>query len=143
MTFDTTKTAGGSLRRGWLDFARYHLGNRWVLLALGGLLLIIAGALNWGWLVAAGIAPVLVAVAPCAIMCALGLCGMKMMSGSNAAQDSPAPRSQLTDESSASTEGAASSADHLLSCCQGGAEASLPDKPADNSQRSMKGELHA
>src|SRR5258707_11968110 len=101
MTFDTAKTADGSLRRGWSDFARYYLGNRWVLLALGGLVLIIGGALNWGWLVAAGIAPVLVAVAPCAIMCALGLCGMKMMSGSNAAQDSPAPRSQFTDRPSA------------------------------------------
>jgi len=53
----------------------------------GRVVLIIAGALNWGWLVAAGIAPVLVAVAPCAIMCALGLCGMKIMSGSNAAQE--------------------------------------------------------
>src|SRR5258707_12886860 len=143
MTFDTGKTADGSLRRGWSDFARYYLGNRWVLLALGGLVLIIGGALNWGWLVAAGIAPVLVAVAPCAIMCALGLCGMKMMGGSNAAQESQAPRSQLTDESSASTEATTVSAPHLQSRCQGGAEASLPNKPADNSQRSMKGELHA
>src|SRR5258708_31458718 len=143
MTFDATKTADGSLRGGWSDFARYYLGNRWVLLALGGLVLIIAGALNWGWLVAAGIAPVLVAVAPCAIMCALGLCGMKMMGGSNTSQDSQALRSQLTDESSASPKAAAAPADHLLSCCQGDAEASLPNKPADNSQRSMKGELHA
>src|SRR6266446_5439867 len=122
MTFDTTKTADGSLGRGWLDFACHYLGNRWVLLALGGVVLIIGGALNWSWLVAAGIAPVLVAVAPCAIMCALGLCGMKMMSGSNAAQDSQALRSQLTDESSASTQATAVSAPHLQSCCQGGAE---------------------
>ncbi len=143
MTFDTTKTADGSLGRGWLDFACHYLGNRWVLLALGGVVLIIGGALNWSWLVAAGIAPVLVAVAPCAIMCALGLCGMKMMGGSNAAQESQAPRSQLTDESSASTQATAASADDLRSCCQGVAEASLPNKPADNSQRSMKGELHA
>ncbi len=128
MTFDTTKTADGSPGRGWLDFARHYLGNRWVLLALGGLVLIIGGALNWGWLVAAGIAPVLVAVAPCAIMCALGLCGMKMMSGSNAAQDSQALRSQLTDEPSASTKALNASADHLQSCCEGGAEASLPSK---------------
>jgi hypothetical protein len=143
MTFDATKTADGSLKRGWSDFARYYLGNRWVLLALGGLVLIIGGALNWGWLVAAGIAPVLVAVAPCAIMCALGLCGMKMMSGSNVAQDSQALRSQLTDESSASPKATAGSSDQLQSFCQGVAEASLPNKPADNSQPSMKGELHA
>ena len=79
MTSDTTKTADGSLGRSWFDFARYHLANRWVLLVLGGLVVVIGVALNWGWLVAAGIAPVLVAAAPCAIMCALGLCGMKMM----------------------------------------------------------------
>ncbi len=143
MTFDATKTADGSLRRGWSDFARQYLGNRWVLLALGGLVLIIGGALNWGWLVAAGFAPVLVAVAPCAIMCALGLCGMKMMGGSNAAQESQAPRSQLTDESSASPKATAGSSDQLQSRCQGGAEAGLPNKSADNSQRSMKGELDA
>jgi len=31
-------------------------------------------ALNWGWLTAAGIAPILLSLAPCAAMCALGLC---------------------------------------------------------------------
>lgn len=34
-------------------------------------------ALNWSWLVAAGVAPVLLALAPCAAMCALGLCMSK------------------------------------------------------------------
>ncbi|KGH21610.1 hypothetical protein P606_17115 [Comamonas thiooxydans] len=41
--------------------------------------------MNWGWLVAAGIAPLLLAVAPCAAMCALSLCmnkaGSKSCSG--------------------------------------------------------------
>jgi len=31
-------------------------------------------ALGWSWLVAAGIAPILIAMLPCAAMCALGLC---------------------------------------------------------------------
>lgn len=45
-----------------------------------GLILIVAVAaaigagLHWSWLVAAGIAPVLLAVLPCVAMCALGLC---------------------------------------------------------------------
>ena len=39
-----------------------------------------AGAvLNWSWLVAVGIAPLLLAIAPCAAMCALGLCMNKAM----------------------------------------------------------------
>ncbi len=81
-TTDTTKSTDTSLTRGWLQLARYHLGNRWVLLGLGGLLLIIGLFFSWGWLVAAGIAPILLALAPCAIMCGLGLCSMKMMGGS-------------------------------------------------------------
>lgn len=36
-------------------------------------------ALNWGWLGAIGAAPLILAVAPCAVMCGLGLC---MMGGS-------------------------------------------------------------
>jgi hypothetical protein len=31
-------------------------------------------ALNWSWLVAAGIAPLIVGMLPCAAMCAVGLC---------------------------------------------------------------------
>ena len=31
-------------------------------------------ALNWGWLTAAGLAPILVSLAPCGVMCGLGLC---------------------------------------------------------------------
>jgi hypothetical protein len=81
-TIDTTKTADAAAARGWLQLARIYLGNRWVLLLLGGLLLIVGLFVNWGWLVAVGAAPVLLSLAPCAAMCALGLCSMKMMGGS-------------------------------------------------------------
>jgi len=70
------------LWRDALHIARYYLSNRWVLLALGGAVLVAGAAFNWSWLVAVGIAPILVAVAPCAVMCALGLCSMKMTGGS-------------------------------------------------------------
>lgn len=33
---------------------------------------------NWSWLVAAGIAPLLLSVLPCVAMCALGLCMSRM-----------------------------------------------------------------
>ena len=36
-------------------------------------------ALSWSWLVAIGLAPLLVAALPCAAMCALGLCMNRMM----------------------------------------------------------------
>jgi hypothetical protein len=70
-----------SLKREWLHVARYYLGNRWALLTLGILVFVIGAALNWGWLVAAGIAPIIISLAPCAIMCAIGLCSMKKMGG--------------------------------------------------------------
>ena len=52
-------------------------------LVLGGiaLALLAAGlAWQWSWLVAVGVAPLLLSAAPCAAMCALGLC-MHRMSG--------------------------------------------------------------
>lgn len=59
--------------------ARYYLGGRralFILLAAGAA----AGlALNWGWLVAAGLAPVLIGILPCAVMCGLGLCMSRLM----------------------------------------------------------------
>lgn len=58
------------------DAARSWLSNR-RMLAIGGIALGGAGlALGWDWLTALGIAPLLISVAPCLIMCALGLCMM-------------------------------------------------------------------
>lgn len=48
------------------------------LMMAGGAVVIGGMALNWGWLTAIGVAPILLAVAPCGIMCALGLCAMGM-----------------------------------------------------------------
>ena len=65
-----------SLAREWINLARHYLGNRWVLLALGAGVLVVGAALNWSWLVAAGIAPILIGVLPCLVMCGLGACMM-------------------------------------------------------------------
>lgn len=54
--------------------ARYYLGGRRGLLILAGLAIAAGLALNWSWLVAVGIAPILIAILPCLAMCALGLC---------------------------------------------------------------------
>ena len=50
------------------------LGGRLTWLVLATVALLGAAAANWSWLVAVGLAPVLLAVAPCAAMCALGMC---------------------------------------------------------------------
>jgi flagellar basal body-associated protein FliL len=48
-------------------------------------------ALNWSWLVAAGITPILLGVLPCLAMCALGLCMHRAGGKSCAASAESAP----------------------------------------------------
>ena len=74
-----TRQSQTSLGQDVLGFVRYWLRDRRVLIGLAAAAVVGGGVLNWGWLVAIGIAPVILAVAPCAVMCALGLCSMSMM----------------------------------------------------------------
>lgn len=71
---NTTPTAEPSLTRQIADLLKHWFRGRRGLIALVVLVLGTGAYLNWSWLVAAGIAPILVTLAPCAAMCALGLC---------------------------------------------------------------------
>lgn len=73
--------------RSWLGL---RIGKRGMYWGLAAVLLAAGLALNWSWLVAAGIAPLLVALAPCAAMCALGLCMRKGSGESCSKQAGPA-----------------------------------------------------
>jgi hypothetical protein len=53
---------------------RHNLGGRPVLFILAGIAFAGGLALNWNWLVAVGIAPLLLTALPCVAMCALDLC---------------------------------------------------------------------
>ena len=77
---ETKGTAQLSLAQSARALLRHYLGNRKVLAVLAVAAVGAGLAFNWSWLVAAGIAPILLALAPCAAMCALGLC-MKGMGG--------------------------------------------------------------
>ena len=60
--------------------AGFHLPRGRRGLGIAAMAIIGAGLwLNWGWFAAIGFAPLILAVAPCAVMCGLGLC---MMGGS-------------------------------------------------------------
>jgi hypothetical protein len=59
---------------------RHYLGGQRGLMLLTVIALGTGLALNWSWLVAAGVAPLLLALAPCSAMCALDLCMNKMAS---------------------------------------------------------------
>lgn len=99
-----TKSPGNqdtSLTRDLLYAARYYLGGRRGLIALAALALVSGLALNWSWLVAAGIAPLLLGVLPCAAMCALGLCMNKMGRKSCSTDAASDEAAELPDETRA------------------------------------------
>lgn len=74
--------SAGDRIRSWLTSPRGLL--------LVGIAVIAAGlALGWNWVVAIGLAPIVLAVAPCALMCALGMCMMGM--GRKTANPTEAP----------------------------------------------------
>ena len=61
----------------WPDLvhaARYYLSRPRTLIFLAIAAIAAGLAFNWSWLVAAGIAPLLLTLLPCAAMCALHLC---------------------------------------------------------------------
>jgi hypothetical protein len=58
-------------------------------LTVTGIAIVAIGlVLNWSWLVAVGAAPLILSLAPCVVMCALGLC-MSMRNGSHAPAGKP------------------------------------------------------
>lgn len=62
-----------SLANLWLRALAYWLrGKR--LLVVAAAMITLGMWLGWGWLVSAGVAPILLSILPCAAMCALGLC---------------------------------------------------------------------
>jgi hypothetical protein len=88
-TSDPARPVQNSLARDLFYAARYYLGTRFGLLAIAALALGLGAYSSWDWLVAAGIAPLLLTFAPCAVMCALGLCAMGGKSKSPTDVDSP------------------------------------------------------
>lgn len=77
-----------SASRGAVAGLRARAGSRLGLLAIAGLAIVAGLAFNWSWLVAAGVAPLIVGVLPCVAMCALGFC-MMGMGDRSAKQPSP------------------------------------------------------
>ena len=127
-TSETRKAANTSLMRDLGHAARYYLGNRRALLILAVVAVIGGTALNWSWLVAAGIAPVLLTALPCLVMCGLGLCMTKMVGGSCASQPLQLDKTELTTQSPMSGHVSPTTGDlsaRVSSCCPGSADAKV------------------
>ena len=87
---NTTPAAESTLRQDILALLRYWLRGRRGLIVLAAVMLGAGAYFNWSWFMAAGIAPILLALAPCAAMCAMGHCmkrgeGDSCSSGKNGA----------------------------------------------------------
>ena len=85
-----------SLSTDLFNAVRYYLRGRRGLFAIGGVLVIAAVAFNWGWLAAIGIAPLILSLLPCAVMCALGMCMMhRKPAGTDSAGNNTSPRRDI------------------------------------------------
>ena len=91
---ETTNTAG-ALGAGYApaiaSFVRRWLSGRRGLI-IAGIAVVAAGlALGWNWLTAIGAAPIILALAPCAAMCALGTCAMMKANSAGTPPSPPGP----------------------------------------------------
>lgn len=89
-TPDTARVPEAPLSQDLLFAARYYLGGRKGIIALAALIVAAGAALNWSWLMAAGIAPLLLSVLPCLAMCVLGLCMSRIAGTSSSAGEDAA-----------------------------------------------------
>jgi hypothetical protein len=110
-----------SLAREWLQVARYYLGNRWTLVLLGTAVVVVGLALNWNWLVATGLAPIILAALPCLVMCGLGLCMSRLFGSSCESQPSQAQTPARPLATTTTTDGSSAS---VSTCCHDQSRAS-------------------
>ena len=121
-TTELTEVSETSSRRDFLPAVRPYLRGPRGLIAAGAAIVAIGLAFNWSWLVAAGIAPVLLSLLPCLAMCALGLCMNRMLGGSPGRQSATQLGVPIDDEPTATRLAASTSAGPTYapdkSCCQ-------------------------
>ena len=111
MSRQTAASARLSVGASVLEVLRRSIGNRRGLIIVAIALVIGGLAANWSWMVALGVAPVILSLAPCALMCAVGLCSMKFMGGGSACADSESSTAPKTAAGGGETAPLASAAD--------------------------------
>lgn len=82
-----------------LSAIRSYLGGRRSIIIVAAAVIAAGLALNWSWLVAAGIAPLLLGLLPCVAMCALGMCMSRMTGRACPAEDASLKANELADGS--------------------------------------------
>ena len=136
----STDTSNKSLTRDLLHAAQYYLGGRRTLLLFAAVAIVGGVALNWNWLVAAGLAPILIVILPCAVMCGLSLCMHKMSDGSGGccATDSSQPhQAELRSGNAKSQLSHPTAIQGALGCCHE-TDNSIAPASAEKSQPTQK-----
>jgi hypothetical protein len=97
-----------------------YLRNKWFLLAAGGLAVAAIAVISWSWLVAAGIAWIVLSVLPCLVccvaMCGLGLCMHKFLGGTQSSQAAASAAATSSDVQGIDDRAGA----YAANCCGGG-----------------------
>lgn len=83
------------------EFLRHWLTGRRGLIIAGVAVMLGGLALGWNWLTAIGAAPIILSLAPCAAMCAVGACAMR--EGTSSCEQPAAPEQVKSFESEAAS----------------------------------------
>lgn len=126
MTIPSAETTSASLTRDLLHAARYYLGSRRGILILATVAIVAGTAFNWSWLVATGIAPILLTALPCAVMCGLGLCMNRLFGNSCESQPSQSQSTVEPTGNASAPANVAATSDASPACCQEQAPESTP-----------------
>lgn len=113
----SAKAADASLARDLLHAARFYLGGRRGILVVATIAVLAGIGLSWNWLVAAGIAPILLTALPCLVMCGLGLCMNKMAGNSCASKPAASKAAEAPEPESASNVRINSALAGESACC--------------------------
>lgn len=85
-TTESSQTSDAALGRDVLRAVRYYLRGWRGPVAMTAVVAVTGIAFGWSWLVAAGVAPLILSILPCVAMCALGLC-MNGLTGGQCSTD--------------------------------------------------------
>ncbi len=119
---------------------RYRLRGWRGLVAAAVILAVPALWFGWPWLVAAGLAPLILAMAPCAVMCAAGLC-MNRVSKKPAVSANGSQGAADTALQIASAGAEPEQSPSLGACCadrESSTETNAPHSPAQSIQTKQK-----
>lgn len=109
------------------------------ILVLATVAAVVGIAFSWGWLVAAGIAPLVLSALPCLAMCVLGLCMNKLIGRSCASAPAQSDMAGLVQSDNLSLTGAENaSVTKWISC-----DASVAPERSGAIQANEKGESRA